>query len=120
MIHKLTAFVAGLALVLGLTGCSNAMAEHAGTYVSTSSGYDAVIQLNKDGTAFYQQTSRRTGNSDRADTTWEIKDGKVVVAANDAIGYEIYADAQGAGSLVFKADSSNWQENAWVKTPPAG
>lgn len=123
MLRKISGIIAALLLVAGLAGCGSAEDDWVGTYVSSSTDYSALVQLNEDGTAYYQQTSLKSGNKKAAQTTWELTDGTIVVKANDAIDYDIWAEADDpdSGSLLFKGpEDESWQENLWVKSAPAG
>ncbi len=89
--------------------------DFVGSYSGTSG---SMIELHEDGTCIYAENdSTGTGTG-----TWNYVEGRVTVTVSN-LSYDIYAavdpQATVVPTLVFKADSSKWNDEAFIRKVPA-
>ena len=89
--------------------------DFVGAYKGTA---ENLLELHEDGTCIYAENdSTGTGTG-----TWSYAEGRVTVKVSN-LNYDIYAivdpQATVVPTLVFKADSSKWNDEAFIKAVPA-
>lgn len=101
-IRNIFAAILVCCMTLVLFACGTSMKSLSGSYVSAKG---TSIILREDGTCTYTQLSWDKSK----DGTWTLEEG--VVTVSGVFDYDIYAAIEdGTTSLLFKSDSSSWNE----------
>lgn len=97
-------------LLFSLTACGSSKKSYAGTYLGQQG---STIILNRDGTCTYTEEDWKNAE----DGTWSVKDKVLTISNISRLSYDIYASVENSStSLLFKADSSHWNDELFVKS----